>query len=115
MDDIVITRDNWTNIINAVRKINPKASVRECLLDYYPVCINHIITPLSRELWNIYCHVDGFKNNDFASYMDLPQVIYEGFVIIQREVDRIDKVRRSKQEATAEHQSKVTTTKRGYR
>jgi len=106
LNDIVITEDNWTNIIDEVHKINPKASTRECLLDYYPVCINHIITPLSRELWNMYCHIDGFKNERFETYMELPQVVYEAFCIIQSEIQQMDKQRASKDKSAAEHQQR---------
>ena len=115
MVDVTITEDNWTNIIDEVRKVNPKASVRECLLDYYPVCINHIISPLSRELWSMYCAIGGLKNETYQSYMELPQTVYEGFSIIQREIDKIDKSRQSKQQASAEHQQRVNDTKYGRR
>jgi len=61
------------------------------LSNYYNVCIFSLITKFSIDLWSLYSHIGGTKNETFASYADLPAVWINACTVIENEIARIKK------------------------
>ena len=74
-----------------------------CLVNHYSVCIPPIISELSLKLWNLHQRLNGTRNENYCSYMNLPAFWVDACSIIDEEISRIDRAKQSKN-TKLEHQ-----------
>ena len=60
---------------------------------YFNVCIPSLVSDLSLDLWSLYNHLSGTKNETFKSYIRLPAIYVEAVEIIEAELERIRRIR----------------------
>jgi len=94
MPDVKISRDSQTELIEAVReKAGAEVPVWLCFTGYYSICVESVITDLSRAIYSRYINSNFNKNETFQSSLALPNIYYEGSLVIEKEIERINKYR----------------------
>lgn len=98
-----VTLNNLSELIDLVRK---KAGVKvpawKCVCIYYKICLPSMTTPFSAHCLALYHSIGGFKNETFDSYCRMPAILVDAFRVIQREYDRINKIRKDPKKAAEE-------------
>jgi len=89
MNPVEITRDNWWPAVIEVRKKDPKIPVWRALAVYYNICVESIIDPLSKSIYETYMRLNGLANENFSSMMNLPAIYVAGCDCINVERSRI--------------------------
>ena len=99
MPDLIIAPGEWWRIVETVREHTGKQTpIWSCLVNYYSVCVASVATPLSRKLWYLHSRINGTKNETFESYQNLPAFWIDACDIIDGEINRIDRIRVSRDE-----------------
>lgn len=93
-EDITITKENWTDVIDATHRIDPNIPVWRCL-QIYSVCPNGIISPLSLALYETYTACGGFGNISPSDYFEMSAFYSDAVKVINRERNRIAKMRKT--------------------
>ncbi len=85
---ITITKDNWTNLIDVVRKVIPGTPMYNCIL-LYGVCPNSIVSSLSHDFYNLYKICGGVSRvRTPDEYYSLPALYVDVCDIIDQELSR---------------------------
>lgn len=106
MDAVVISKDNWTVLLDKVEeKAGKQLPAYQCLANYYSVCIPSLITSFTTSMWEIWRVTDGLAHETYDSFMRVPARIVDAMRTIRVEKDRIEQVQReaaSESEALAQ-------------
>lgn len=95
MPDVEISKTDQTALIEAVRdKAGQDMPVWLCFAGYYSICIESIITPLSRAIYSRYIASNCNRNESYKSSLELPAIYAQGCIVIENEVDRIQTYRK---------------------
>lgn len=91
-------KHEWEKIVVAARKHagNDKIPLWSAMVSYYSVCVSSLVTELSFTLWDLYQRIDGTKNETYRSYYDLPAFWVSACGVIEKETNRIDKIKEDK-------------------
>lgn len=93
MPEVTITRSNWWPLVEVVReKSGVKTPVWIALSKYYNVCIESVVDPLSKSIFEIFCRLNGTSHENFESLMRLPAVYVAGCDCLNAEINRIKAV-----------------------
>lgn len=116
MRELVVTRDNWTLLIDEVHQTKSKDIPDwQCLFVYYNVCLASVITPFSAMVWNLYNRLNGFKSETYESFLRLPAILVDCVQVIQVELNRINDIREKEERQRAGIASRQLKGKHGRR
>lgn len=111
MDAVVISKDNWTLLLDKVEeKAGKKLPAYQCLANYYSVCIPSLITSFTTSMWEMWRVTDGLAHETYDSYMRVPAKIVDAMRTIRTEKDRIERVQR---EAASESEALTQIVNKG--
>lgn len=95
MDTVVISKNNWTALLDKVEeKAGKKLPAYQCLANYYSVCVPSLITSFTTSMWEIWCVTDGLAHETYDSFMRVPAKIVDAMRTIRAEKDRLERIQR---------------------
>lgn len=89
MPEVTITRDNWWPLVEMVREKNKKVPVWVAITEYYNICVESLLDPLSKSIFEMYHRLNGMQNENFETTLRLPAVYVAGCDCIKAEISRI--------------------------
>lgn len=99
MEPIRIYKNEWWKLIEAIEARVGKRDLPlwSTLINYYGICIDSLVTPLSRTLWNMYQRINGTQNERYETYLELPAFWVDACDIVRNECARIDRIRQEQE------------------
>lgn len=87
-----MTTDTWQKLIDiAEQRAGSLLTIWTYCSVYYNLCAQSVVTPFSLNAFNLWKRLNGTKNCDFESYMNLPALYVDICEVIESELSIVER------------------------
>jgi hypothetical protein len=86
-------RSEWTKVVDAVEARAGRQPEWKCLVGYYSVCVESVVSDLSAMLWKMYVRTNKGRNETYDSFLDLPAIVADGYEVIDAEMSKLERIK----------------------
>ena len=103
----------WIKVVDAVEARAGRQPEWKCLVGYYSVCVESVVSDLSLVLWRMYVRTNRGRNETHGSFLDMPAIVADGYEVIDAEMSKLERAKeRSDRDALASSIASAANRKR---